>query len=162
MILEVYDLSYNVFFCINAQFSHSVMSDSLQPHGLQLARLPCPSPTPRVYSTSCPSSQWCHSLSHPCPPLLLPSIFPRMRVFSSVLHIRWPKYWSFSFSISPSNPLIIYFTYSNVYVSMLLFHFVPPCSPLTVSTSLFSMSLSSLLNFQWRILGRMFWDSLRL
>ena len=79
------------------------MSDSLQPHGLQLARLPCPSPTPRVYSTSCPSSQWCHSLSHPCPPLLLPSIFPRMRVFSSVLHIRWPKYWSFSFSISPSN-----------------------------------------------------------
>ena len=103
MILEVYDLSYNVFFCINAQFSHSVMSDSLQPHGLQLARLPCPSPTPRVYSTSCPSSQWCHSLSHPCPPLLLPSIFPRMRVFSSVLHIRWLKYWSFSFSISPSN-----------------------------------------------------------
>ena len=42
------------------QFSHSVMSDSLQPHGLQHARLPCPSPTPRVYSNSCPSSQWCH------------------------------------------------------------------------------------------------------
>ena len=60
MILEVYDLSYNVFFCINAQFSHSVMSDSLQPHGLQLARLPCPSPTARAYSNSSPFSHWGH------------------------------------------------------------------------------------------------------
>ena len=42
------------------QFSRSVVSDSLQPHGLQNARLPCPSPTPGVYSNSCPSSWWCH------------------------------------------------------------------------------------------------------
>ena len=42
------------------QFSCSVMSDSLRPHGLQHARLPCPSPTPGAYSNSCPSSQWCH------------------------------------------------------------------------------------------------------
>ena len=42
------------------QFSHSVMSDFLQPHESQHARLPCPSPTPRVYSNSCPSSWWCH------------------------------------------------------------------------------------------------------
>ena len=42
------------------QYSHSVMSNSLQPHGLQHARLPCPSPTPRAYSNSCPLSQWCH------------------------------------------------------------------------------------------------------
>ena len=42
------------------QFSHSVVSHSLQPHGLQHARPPCPSPTPRVYWNSCPSSQWCH------------------------------------------------------------------------------------------------------
>ena len=41
-------------------FSHSVMSDSLQPHELQHARPPCPSPTPRVHSNSCPSSRWCH------------------------------------------------------------------------------------------------------
>ena len=41
-------------------FSHSVMSDSFQPHGLQHARLPCPSPTPRACSDSCPSSQWYH------------------------------------------------------------------------------------------------------
>ena len=44
----------------SVQFSHSVMSDSLQPHGLQHARPPCPSPTIGVYSSSCPLSQWCH------------------------------------------------------------------------------------------------------
>ena len=44
----------------SAQFSHSVMSDSLQPHELQHARPPCPSPTPRVYSNWCPLSRWCH------------------------------------------------------------------------------------------------------
>ena len=45
----------------SVQFSRSVVSNSLWPHGLQHAKLPCPSPTPRVYSNSCPSSQWCHS-----------------------------------------------------------------------------------------------------
>ena len=85
-------------------FSHSVMSNSLQPHGLEHARLPCPSSTPGVYSNSCPLSlSKGDVLCHPF--LLLPSIFPSIRVFSneSVLHIRWPKYWSFSFSFSPSN-----------------------------------------------------------
>ena len=153
------------------------MSDFLQPHELQHARLPCPSRSPWVCSNSCLLSQWCHltisffvslfcfiqlfprkfytlkqiwgsvellscvqlfatswtaghraSLSITssrsllklisiesvmpsndlilCNPLLLlPSIFPQIRVFSkeSVLHIRWPKYWSFSFSINPFN-----------------------------------------------------------
>ena len=83
------------------------MSDSLRPHELQHARPPCPSPTPEVYSNSCPSKSVMPS-SHLilCRPLLLlPSVFPSIRVFSneSVLHIRWPKYWNFSFSISPSN-----------------------------------------------------------
>ena len=85
--------------------SRSVVFDSLWPHGLQYARLPCPSPDPRVYSDSCPSSQWCHP-THPLPSLLLPPpIFPSIKVFSneSVLRIRWTNYWSFSFSISPSN-----------------------------------------------------------
>ena len=83
------------------------MSDSLWPRGLQHTRPPCPSPTPRVYSNSCPLSRWCHPthliLCHLL--LLPPSIFPSIRVFSSesVLCIRWPKYWRFSFSISPSN-----------------------------------------------------------
>ena len=81
--------------------------DSLQPHGLQHTRLLCPSPTSGASSNSCPSSRWCHPtiLCHPLLLLLLPSIVPSFRVFSSesVLGIRWPKYWSFSFSISPSN-----------------------------------------------------------
>ena len=47
----------------SVQFSHSVVSDSLRPHGLQHARAPCPSPTPRAYPNSCPLSQWCHSTS---------------------------------------------------------------------------------------------------
>ena len=82
------------------------MSDSLQPHGLKHARPPCPSSTPGVYPNSCLLSRWCHpdfSSRHPL--LLLPPVPPSIRVFSneSVLHIRWPKYCSFSFSISPSN-----------------------------------------------------------
>ena len=151
----------------SVQFSRSLMSDSLRSRELHPARPLCPSPTPRVYPNSYPSSQWCHpaisssvvsfsfcpqslraSESFPmsqlfatpwtaarqaslsitnsqsllrlifiasvitsnhlilCHPLLLlPSIFPSIRVFSneSVLHIKWLKYWSFSFRISPSN-----------------------------------------------------------
>ena len=80
------------------------MSDSLLPHGLQHAKPPCPSPTPGDGSNSCPSSPSNHLIL--CRPLLLPSsIFLSIEVFSneSLLHIRWPKDWSFSFSISPSS-----------------------------------------------------------
>ena len=92
----------------SVQFSFSVVSDSLWLHGLQHARPPCPSSAPRIYSNSCPWSQWCHPTIYLilCHPLLLPpSIFPSIRVFSNetVLRLRWPKYWSFSFNISPSN-----------------------------------------------------------
>ena len=90
---------------VEFQFSCSVVSDSLWPHRLQHARLLCSSPSPEACSNSCPLSQWCHQtiLCHPL--LLLPSIFPSIRVFSNelALHIRWSKYWSFSFSIRPSN-----------------------------------------------------------
>ena len=137
------------------QFTRSVMSDSLRPHGLQHARLPCPSPTPRACSNSWPSSRWCHptiltsvvsfsswlqsfpaSGSFPVSqffasggqigasalasvvPMNIQDWFPLgwtgwislqfrglSRVFSneSALRMRWPKYWSFSFSMSPSN-----------------------------------------------------------
>ena len=89
------------------QFSRSVISDSLRPHELQHARPPCPSPTLGVHPNPCPSSQWCHPnhLVLCRPLLLLPPIFPSIRGFSneSALHIRCPKYWSFSFNISPSN-----------------------------------------------------------
>ena len=93
----------------SVQFSRSVTSDSLQPHELQHARPPCPSPTPGVHSNSCPSSQRCH-------PAISSSVIPfsscpqssPASVFSneSTLHIRWPKYWSFSFSISEETPLV--------------------------------------------------------
>ena len=91
----------------SVQFSCSVMSDSLRPHGLQHPRLPCSSPTPGAYSNSFPLSQCCHpSISSSVIPLSshlqsFPALgsFPRV---SSSYH-RWPKYWTFSFSISPSN-----------------------------------------------------------
>ena len=89
----------------SVQFSRSVVSNSLWPHESQHARPPCPSPSPGVCSNSYPSSRWCHPTISSFVLLLLPSIFPSIRVFSNklVLHIKWPKYWSFSFSISPSN-----------------------------------------------------------
>ena len=82
------------------------MSDSLQPHGLQYTRLPCPSPNQELLKlmpteSVMPSNHLvlCHPL------LLLSSVFPSIRVFSKelVLLIRWPEYWNFSLSISPSN-----------------------------------------------------------
>ena len=94
------------FMCVSVQFTHSVMSDSLRPHGLWQARPPCPSPTPGVDANSCPLSRWRHPNILSCLPLLLlSSVFPSIKVFSSesALHIRWPKYWSFSLTISPSN-----------------------------------------------------------
>ena len=80
------------------------MSDSLQPHESQHARPPCLLPTPGVYPNSCPLSRWCHLILC-CPLLFLPPIPPSIRVFfnESTLLMRWWKYWSFSFSISPSN-----------------------------------------------------------
>ena len=90
------------------QFSQTVVSDchSLWPHGLQHARLPCPTPTPKACSNSCLKSRWCH-------PAISSSVVPfssclqsfPASIFSneSTLHIRWPKCWSLSFSISPFN-----------------------------------------------------------
>ena len=91
------------------------MSDSLQPHGLQHARLPCPSQTSGACSNSCPLSQWCHPTISPSgiPFSSCLKSFPASRSFPMtlhhwnslchcILHIRWPKYWSFSFSISSS------------------------------------------------------------
>ena len=82
------------------------MFHSLQPHGGQHARPPCPSPTARIYTNSCPLSRWCH-------PAISPFVIPFCSAFNLsqhqglsnelVLCIRWPKYWSFSFSISTSN-----------------------------------------------------------
>ena len=98
-----YDFDLN-FLNDSVQFSHSVVSHSLQSYEQQHARLPCPFPTAGVDPNPCPLSPSNHLiLCHPL--LLLSSIFPRIRVFSneSALLIRWPRYLSFSFNISPSN-----------------------------------------------------------
>ena len=92
----------------SVQFSRSVVSDSLRPRELQHARPPCPSPTPGVHSDSSPLSRWCHPAisSSVVPFSSCPQSLPAL-VFSneSTLLMRWPKYWSFSFSISPSKEI---------------------------------------------------------
>ena len=88
------------------QFSCLVMSDSLQPHGLQHARLPCPSPTPRAYSNSCSSSQWCH-----------PTILSSVVSFSSCLQ---------SFPASGSFPVSQFFTSGGQRIGASASASVPP------------------------------------
>ena len=90
------------------QFSRSVVFDSLRPHESQHARPPCPSPTLGVHPDPRPSSQWCHpAISSSvvpfssCPQSLPASVFSN----ESTLRMRRPKYWSFSFSISPSKEI---------------------------------------------------------
>ena len=94
----------------SVQFSRSFVSDSLRPHESQHARPPCPSPTPGAYLNSCPLSRWCHPLSSTISPSVVPfsscsQSLPASRSFpmSQLFTFWWPKYWSFSFSISPSN-----------------------------------------------------------
>ena len=104
---------YKIFYTLktfsSVQFSCSVMSDSLWPHESQHTRPPCPSPTPGVHSDSHPLSQWCHPAisSSVVPFSSCTQIPPSIRVFSneSTLRMRWPKYWSFSFSIIPSKEI---------------------------------------------------------
>ena len=96
---------YLAFKMYSVQFSSVAQScPTLRAHEAQPARPPCPSPTPGVYSNPwmvMPSNHLilCHPL------ILLPPIPPSFRVFSneSTLCMRWPKYWSFSFNMSPSN-----------------------------------------------------------
>ena len=107
-------------------FSHSVTSDSLPLRGLQHARLCCPSLSPTVCSKFMSIELMMLSnhliLCHPL--LLLPSVYSSIRVSSneSALHIKWPKYWSCSFSISPSNK------YPGL-ISVMIDWFDLPCSP---------------------------------
>ena len=92
----------------SVQFSCSVVCNSLRPHESQYARPPCPSPTPGIHPDSRPSSQWCHpAISSSvvpfssCPQSLPASIFSN----ESTFRMRWPKYWSFTFSITPSKEI---------------------------------------------------------
>ena len=91
----------------SVQFSRSIMSNSLRPHELQHARPPYPSPTPEFTQTHIHRVSDAIHLILCCPLLLLPLIPPSIRLFSneSTLHMRWPKYWSFSFSNIPSKEI---------------------------------------------------------
>ena len=93
----------------SVQFSHSVVSDSLLPHESLYARPTCPSPTPGVHSNSRPLSQWCSLAISSCviPFSSCPQSLPALESFpvSQLFNMRWPKYWSFSFSIIPSKEI---------------------------------------------------------
>ena len=99
----------------SVQFSHSVLSNSLQPHGLQHARLPCPSPTPRACWNSWPSSQWCHPIisssavpfSSHLQTFPASGSFPMSRFFSSGGQSTWVS--AFSISHSNENSGLIFF-----------------------------------------------------
>ena len=97
----------NAILVSSVQFSSvAQLCLTLRLHGLQHSRPPCPSPTPSLLKLMSIESVMPSNHLILCRPLLfLPSTFPSIRVFSneSVLCIRWPKYWSFSFNISPSN-----------------------------------------------------------
>ena len=87
-------------------FVLSVMFNSLQSHGLQHAKLPCPSPTTGTCSNTCLLSQWCHlTISSSVIPFSYLQSFPASWYFPKKLALctKWPKYWNLSFSISPSN-----------------------------------------------------------
>ena len=112
------------------QFSHSVVSDSLQPHGLQYARLLCPSPTPGAYSNSCPSSQWCH-------PTISSSVIP----FSSFLQ---------SFPASGSFPMSQFFTPGGQSIGV-----SASVLPINIQGSL-PLELTGLISLQSKELSRVF------
>ena len=111
--IEIYSADKHRRFChwrrnqwwVSVQFSCSVVSECLQPQGMQHARLPCPLPTPGTSSDFIKSVMPSTHLILCCPFLLLSSVFPTIRLFfnESALRIIWPKYWSFSFNISHSN-----------------------------------------------------------
>ena len=95
------------FLGYSVQFSRSVVSDSLRPHELQHARPPCPSPTPGVYSDSCPLSQWCHpAISSSRPLLLLPSVPPSIRVFLALYNLLM---WNLCLRAKPFECFILIF-----------------------------------------------------
>ena len=100
------EINWTCLFSCSVQFSHSVMSDSLQPMDCSMPGLPVHHQLPELTQLISIESVMPSNHLILCRLLLLPpSIFPSIRVFSneSALCIRWPEYWSFSFNISPSN-----------------------------------------------------------
>ena len=125
------------------------MSDSLRPHGSQHTRPPYPSSTPGVYPNSCPLIESGMPSNHLilCHPLLLlPPIPPSISIFSSesTLHMRWPKYWSFSFSIRPSNEHPGLISFRMDWLDLLAVQETQESSPTPQFKSIISSALSFL------------------
>ena len=116
--VPLYGIILNSFtaLIISLLFSCQVVSTSWQPHGLYVLSFLILHYLPEFASIESVILSnhlfLCHHL------VLLPSVFPSIRVFSSELslHIRWPKYWSFSISVSPSNDNLLNFTYSSIWL----------------------------------------------
>ena len=108
------------------EFSHSVMFNYLRHYGLQHARPPChvTSSQSLLRLMSIESVMSSNHLILCCPLPLLPSIFPSIRIFSSesVLRIRWPEYWSFSFIISPSSEYLRLISFRMDWLDLLAVH----------------------------------------
>ena len=104
-----------------SQLSRSVMSKSLQPHGLQHARLSCPLPTPGACSNLCPLSRWWHPItSSSVVPFSCLQSFPASGFSNkSVFCITWPKYWGLSYSISPSNEYSVLISFRSDWLDLL-------------------------------------------
>jgi len=112
-VLYLYMLYVSVISIVLLLLSLLVVSDSLWLHKLQYnSRLPCSSLSPGACTNLCPLSQWCHPTISSCLPLLLlPSVFPSIKVISNelALPIRWLKYWSFSINPSSESSELISF-----------------------------------------------------
>ena len=131
------------------------MSDFLLPYELQHARLLCPSLSPIVCSNSCPLNHWCHPINSSCHPISsYPQSFPASGSFPmsrkwvvAILHIRYPKYWSFNFSISPSNG------YSGLISFRIDWFYLPLCPRESQESSLVLQfeSISSLALGLWHL-----------
>ena len=121
-----------ILISVSVQFGPSVMSNSLQPHGLQHTRLPCSSPTPGAYSNSCPSSRWCH-------PTISSSVVP----FSSHLQ---------SFPASGSSPVSQFFTSGGQSIGVSALALVLPMN----IQDWFALGLTDLISLQSQGLSRVF------
>ena len=132
---------------VSVQFSHSVGSNSWQPHGLQHARPPCHSPTPEACSNSCSWSQWCH-------PIISSSVIPISSRLRSVpatgsfqmsqFFFRWSKYWSLSFSISPSKEYSGLISFKIYWLDLLAVQGTQESSPTSQFKNINSLALSLL------------------
>ena len=118
------------------QFSRSVVSNSLRPHGLQHSRLPCPSPTPRASSNSCPSSQW-------CPPNISSSVIPFPIDLICLLFSHLSCVWVFVTSWTAIHQASLSFTISLILLKLMSIESVMPsdhlilCCPLVLLPSIF-------------------------